>query len=70
MFGCDENAKYDNSSDGEEDIGAGAGVGDEVIKLKRYVFATLIFTFSTVDTAVVAGDGNAHGSRAKNDVGL
>ena len=29
----DEDAKYDDSSDGEEDVGAGAGVDDEVITL-------------------------------------
>ena len=29
----DENAKYDNSSDDKEDVGAGAGVDDEVITL-------------------------------------
>ena len=29
----DENAKYNNSSDGEEDVGAGAGFDDEVITL-------------------------------------
>ena len=29
----DENAKYDNSSDEKEDVGAGAGVDDEVITL-------------------------------------
>ena len=33
MIGIDEYAKYDNSHDGEEHVGAGAGVGDEVIKL-------------------------------------
>ena len=33
MIGGDENAKYENSSAGEEDVGAGAGVVDEFIKL-------------------------------------
>ena len=33
VIGGDESAKYDNSSDGGEDVGAGAGAGDEVIKL-------------------------------------
>ena len=39
----DENAKYDNSSDREEDVGDGGGAGDEVIKLSRCVFARQMF---------------------------
>ena len=65
-----ENANDDKSSDGEEDVGAGGGAGDEVIKLTRCVLAAPIFTFGTGDTGMVVGGGNAHGSGAKNDVGL
>ena len=66
----DENANNENSSDGKEDVGAGGGAGDEVIKLSRCVFAALIVMFTKGDTGVVVRGGNAHGSRAKNDVGL
>ena len=66
----DENANDENSSDGEEDVGAGGGAGDEVIKLSRCVLAALVLIFGSGDTRVVVGGGSAHGSRAKNDVGL
>ena len=66
----DENAKYGNSSDREEDIAAGGGAGDEVIKVSRCVFAAVIFMFGTTDTAVVGGGGDADGSHDKNDVVL
>ena len=46
MIDGDENSNSENSSDGEEDVGAGAGVGDEVIKMKRCVFATQCFCLS------------------------
>ena len=63
----DVNAKYGNSRDREDDVGAGSGAGDEVIKMSQCVYASLIFMFGTGDTAVVAGDGNADSSRAKTD---
>ena len=63
----DANANYDNSRDREDDVGAGGGAGDEVIQLSRCVYASLILKFGMGDTAVMAGDGNADGSRAKPD---
>ena len=53
MIGGDENVNDQNSNDGEEDVGAGAGARDEFINLYRCVLATLFFMFGTRDTTVV-----------------
>ena len=62
------NAKYDNTRDREDDVGAGGGVGDEVNKLSRCVYASRISMLGTGDATVVAENGNTDCSRAKTDL--
>ena len=59
-----EGATQENHGEEEEAVGAGAGAGDEVIELWRFVFAAPIFRYGTGDIAV-AGVEIADGSRAE-----